>query len=175
MIRPGETAPNLELRPAFGRPLSLPDDLAAGPLAVVCLGGLSTPDTRAAVETLQSASAELDRDGIRLIALTTSSLERVQDFVSRYHVLFPMVPDPQGELRAGFGLDKGAVSDVIRGLAREVCRAGRSLQTGRGWVEPGAFAPAACFVLGGDARVSWAGQGVCFDAMVQAARLSPRG
>jgi len=175
VLRAGESAPEVDLQPAFGRPISLPDDLTQGPVAVVCLGGLSTPDTRAAVASLQEASAALDRDGVRLIALTTSTLDRVQDFVSRYHVLFPVVSDPSGKLRACFGLGLGAATDVLRGLAREVSRPGRSLQVGRGWAEPGAYTPAACFVLARDARVVWSADGVPISAMVGAAELSQRG
>jgi len=164
----------VKLQPAFGRLISLPDGLAQGPVAVVCLGGVSTPDTRAAIETLQGVSADLERDGVRLIVLTTSALDRVQGFVSRYHVLFPMVSDPDGSIRAHFGLGPVVTSDTLVGLARELRRPGRSLQTGRGWLEPGAYAPAACFVLGADTKVAWSAEGVAFSAAVDAARLSPR-
>ena len=93
MLRAGEQSPELMLRPAFGRAIALPDDLASGPVAIVFLGGLSTPDTRAAVAELQEVSAQMDRNGVRLVAVTTSAEDRVQRFVSRYHVLFPVVPD----------------------------------------------------------------------------------
>jgi len=152
--------------------MSLPEDLKGGPVALVCLGGVSTPDTRAAVGALQDASAELDRHGVRLIALTTSDLTRVQEFVSRYHVLFPMVADPDCALRSKLGSSPSRTTDFIRGLAREVARPGRNLQWGRGWVEGGAYALASCMVLGQDGTVQWAADGIHVDAMVQAAAIS---
>ena len=118
MLRAGEPISELVLRPAFGRLITLPADLSQGPIGLVCLGGLSTPDTREAVTALQDVSAQLDREGIRLVALTTSALDRVQDFVSRYHVLFPVVADPQGHLRSSFGLACGGTKDMLRGIAR---------------------------------------------------------
>ena len=172
MLRSGDLVPALELRPAFGRALSLPDDLEDGPLVVVWLGGVSTPDTRAAVATLQEASAELDRAGVRLIAISTSALARVQDFVSRFHVLFPVVSDANTRLREQFGVGPGAPSDLARGLARDVRRLSRGGPWGRGWVEPGAYAPAACLVLSEKGEVVWSAEGIPFEAMVEAARLS---
>lgn len=174
MLRPGEAISELVLRPAFGRAITLPSDLSDGPIGLVCLGGLSTPDTREAVAALQEVSGQMSREGIRLVALTTSALDRVQDFVSRYHVLFPVVSDPQGDLRSSFGVACGGAKDMLRGIAREISRPARVLQTGRGWREPHAYAPAVCFVLGTDGTVSWAVEGLAFDAMVDAARLSPR-
>jgi len=172
VLRPREPAPVLELQPVFGRALSLPDDLASGPIGVVCLGGVSTPDTRAAVATLQDASAQLDRLGVRLVVLCTSGDDRVREFVSRYHVLFPMVADPSLELRRTFGLQAGGLMDGMRGLARELSRPGRSLRIGRGWLEEGAYTPAACFLLGADGAVAWSAEGIHATAMVEAARLS---
>jgi peroxiredoxin len=174
VLRAGQDAPEVELIPAFGRAVSLPSDLRGSPLALVCLGGLSTPDTRAAIDALQSLTAPLDRAGVRLLAITSSTRARTQDFVSRYHVLFPVVPDSERVLRSGFGLTDARPTDAIRGVARELTRARRSIRAGRGWVEPGAYATAACFVLGIDGRVDWSADGVCFEAMLQAAELSGR-
>ena len=159
------------LRPAFGRAIDLPTGLTGGPVAVVFLGGLSTPDTREAVAQLQEVSAQLDRDGVRLVAVTTSTEARVQRFVSRYHVLFPVVPDADCQLRSAFGLGGAGATQIVRGLLREFVRPRRHLQLGRGWIEPLAYAPAGSFVLATDGRVIWSFQGLAFDAMTDAGRL----
>ncbi len=172
MLRAGEQSPELMLRPAFGRAITLPDDLATGPVAIVFLGGLSTPDTRAAVAELQEVSAQMDTNGVRLVAVTTSAEDRVQRFVSRYHVLFPVVPDAGCTLRSAFGLAGAGTVDTVRGVARELARPGRHIKLGRGWIEPLAYAPAGCFVLGMDGRVSWSFEGIAFGAMTDAGRIS---
>lgn len=157
MLTTGDAVPRVVLDPVFGTALDLPDTLAVGPIVVVFVGGLSTPHTRGILAALQDVYGDLDRNGIRLVGVTSSDLDRARDFVPRYHVLFPLVVDPEGTLRQCFGLDTASgMASTLRGLVDEVRHARDIVRLGRGWFEPGASAPPGWFVLGVDGRVATA-------------------
>jgi len=157
VLTTGDTVPSVVLDPVFGVALDLPATLTAGPVVLVFVGGLSTPQTRGILAALQGTYGDLDRDGIRLVAVTSSHLDRARDFIPRYHVLFPLVVDPEGRLRQRFGLDMSSgIAAFVRGLKDEVRHARDMVRLGRGWFEPGASAPPSWFILGDDGRVATA-------------------
>ena len=160
MLSTGDAVPEVVLDPVFGRALTLPADLSARPLAVVFVGGLSMPRTRAILSGLQDAYADLDRAGVQLVAVTGSEMDRARDFVPRFHLLYPLVVDADGALRDRFGLSAGqGVGDVLRGWMHDMRQIREIARWGRGMPEAGAAARPAWFVLGVDGCVAAAHAG----------------
>jgi peroxiredoxin len=145
VLKPAEAVPTVEMKPVFGRAVSLPSSLNKGRLLLVFVGALSNPRADRVLTGLGEIYGDLERAGVRLVAVTGSSERRAQDYVPRHHVLFPVVVDEDSTLRVCFGLPKRA-----RGLAR--LREPISAIKTR-IMEPQADGPMAWFLLGVDGRI----------------------
>lgn len=125
MLQVGDRAPPFSLQPVFGRPVRVPEEGDGRSLVLCFVRPLWSPWARAALARLQESFADFDRAGARLVAVTPSSRAVALDFVPRYHVLFPVVVDREGELceRYRVGRDRwlaGTVRALVGGEFRRV-------------------------------------------------------
>jgi peroxiredoxin len=114
----GDLAPSFEHRPVFGLPVSVPS--GAQPLVLLFIRHLGDPFARQAIAEVQERYADFDRLGIKMAAITQTELVTARDFVPRFHVLCPVVTDPEGQLHAryGIGCDRFLMGSV-KGLVRD--------------------------------------------------------
>ena len=113
--RVGDVAPPLRAQPVFGCPVVLPHPQGR-PVALVFLADLAGPVGRASVERLQAAVRDVELAGASLVVVSRTSLVTARDLVPRYHLLFPVVCDPGGQLFQAWGLGIGGYGSAIRGL-----------------------------------------------------------
>lgn len=141
----------------FGLPLRVPEDAAQGPLAVCFVRALGSPLGRLALRELQDAWAELDRRGVRLVAVTPSSLAEARDFVPRYHLLAPLVVDPDRAIAAAWGVrDDAGLADTRATLSPALARRlVHALPLGAGPPRGPHLARAAAFLVGRDGRLAF--------------------
>lgn len=163
MPAPGETAPLFTARPVFGLPFDLKDQVQSGPVLVVFVRSLASPVTRSLLAQLQAAFPRLDQHGVRVVAVTTSALEPARDFVPRYHVLFPVICDPTGELFRRFDIPKDGPGLALLRSVTGIANLTGALSLGHGRPEREAWGQRpACYLVdrGGEVREAWVGSGV---------------
>lgn len=159
----GDTAPLFTARPVFGLPVDLKAQVQGGPVLLVFVRSLASPVTRALLARLQAAFPRLDERGVRVVAVTTSALEPARDFVPRYHVLFPVICDPTGELFRRFDVPKDGPGLALLRCLPGLPNLSAALSLGHGRPEPAAWGQRpACYLLdrGGDVVEAWVGSGV---------------
>ena len=134
MLSIGDPAPKFERQPVFGLPVQVP---SKQPLLLCFVRSLSSPLTRERMAQLQLRHGDFDVQGIRVAAITDSKPEVAQDFVPRYHVLFPVVCDPEQRLFEAWGVGgHNPVLGRLRGLGvANVRGAFRALKHGVGPIE----------------------------------------
>jgi len=129
---------------------------------VLCfVRSLSNPLTREALAILQRHWPRFDVEGVTVAAVTDSALSVAQDFVPRYHVLFPVICDPEHELFSAFevGGDEALVG-TVRALAQGGVRnAVRALRHGHGPLERKQLKLPAEFVVAPDGRLLYSRYG----------------
>ncbi|MFT5583194.1 MAG: peroxiredoxin [Cognaticolwellia sp.] len=134
MLTIGDPAPSFERRPVFGLPVQVPSKTH---LLLCFVRSLSSPLTRERLAQLQERHGDFDVEGIRIAVITDSEVEVAQDFVPRYHVLSPVICDPEQALFEEWGV--GGHSPVLgrlRGLGvANVRGAIRALKHGMGPIE----------------------------------------
>lgn len=149
----GDLAPRLVLQPVFGLPVQVPAQV--GPVVLVFLRHLGCPFARAAVARLQAAFPDFDRAGVGLVGLSHCAVEVARDYVPRHHLLFPLVHDATGELRARFGV--GHNRRLIGGLgALRPAELWEALAHGKGLSRGDEAELPAELVIGGDGAVRYA-------------------
>ncbi|MCP4810809.1 MAG: redoxin domain-containing protein [Proteobacteria bacterium] len=158
MLTAGQIAPTFEKRPVFGLPVSVPHTRYS---TVICfVRGLGSPLTREALSLLQDRWAEFDELGHRIVAITDSPASMAQDFVPRYHVLFPVICDPGQELfklyEVGGHIE---LAGNLRGLAGSARSAFRALRHGHGPLERNHLKLPAQFCVASDGRLTHARYG----------------
>jgi len=134
MLQAGDSAPSFTARPIFGNSIAVPSGLASEPLVLCFLPILGSPYARRTLSTLQERFADFDRKGIQIAAIAPARLSDAQDFVPRYHLLFPLVADEDGHLGELYKLreDRYFLSTV-----RSALKGGASLKGmkfGIGWL-----------------------------------------
>ena len=114
-LKAGTSAPEFERRPVFGLPIRVPD--GAKTLVLLFIRHLGDPFARQTLAEVQDRFADFDRLGIKLVAITQTELVTAQDFVPRYHVLCPVINDPEGTLQGQYGIGRDEMlMGTLRGL-----------------------------------------------------------
>lgn len=158
MLKVGQDAPAFTKRPVFGLPVQLPH---ARYSTVLCfVRGLGSPWTRETLAQLQDRWSEFDVLGHQVVAVTDSPASIAQDFVPRYHVLFPVICDPEQELFRAYSVG-GTVSLAgnLRGLAGSARQGLRALRHGVGPLERNHLKLPASFCVSKDGHVTHASYG----------------
>lgn len=153
MLSVGETAPGFRAQPVFGLPVDVEKHTARYPLVICFVSSLGSPLTRQSLADLLERYADFDVKGIQVVAITRSGLDVARDFVPRYHVLFPVLSDPDGDLYNRYQVvTKGWLSAIKTLDPRSVRTAMRSIKLGVGKPERGTSQTPAEFVVapGGD-------------------------
>jgi peroxiredoxin len=134
MLKEGDPAPAFSARPIFGYPVEIPESLRSGPIVLVFVPYLGSPFARRTLALLQERFADFDRRGVRIVAITQTDLTAARDFVPRYHLLYPLITDPDGELQSLFDIQEDRyLLSSIRGLIGRRQRAGGLFDFGVGW------------------------------------------
>jgi len=148
MLSVGETAPSFRAQPVFGRPVDVEEHTTRYPLVICFVSSLGSPLTRQTMADLQASYAQFDVVGAQVVAVTRSALPVCQDFVPRYHVLFPVLSDPAGELYAQYQVTGHGWKSAVKALdPRSVRKAMNSIKLGVGRPERGTSQLPAEFVV----------------------------
>ena len=143
MRAPGEVSPAFHRQPVFGHPVQVPlgeGSLLEGQL-VLFVGHLVEARARALLSGLQARVKEAESRRVGLVAITSATEALASDFVPRYHLLVPLVVDPDGVLHQDYGVPQRT---GLRARARAVLGGSPD-----GWME------ALTLGLGGEALAGW--------------------
>ena len=151
MLQAGQQAPQFLRRPVFGLELDLEELTSSRPLALVFVGSLGSEQGMRILMSLQSQCSEFEREGVGLLAVTSSGLLLARDFVPRHHLLFPLIADPDGELAEAYQVGDAGLRHLLQGWSPAGLRSRlRLFQQGLGWQrDPRADLPAAFLVSPG--------------------------
>lgn len=120
MLNEGDNAPAFSIRPIFGEPTTIPDG-ARRPLVLTFTGSLASPFSRRWLAAFQDRFADFDRRGVRVAAIARCAVPDAQDFVPRYHLLYPLAADPDGTIAEQYGVrsDRMLIGSLRSGLLSE--------------------------------------------------------
>jgi len=129
MLAQGDAAPNFSVRPIFGVPISAPPPQ---PCVLSFVGSLASPYNRRWLAAFQDNHADFDRRGVMVAAVAHCGVRSAQDFVPRYHLLYPLAADPDGAIADlyGVGRDRWLLASLPG-----VVRSRGALAHGVGWGE----------------------------------------
>ncbi len=104
----GQSVPAFVRQPVFGHPVKVPaaSGEARGAHLVVFTGHLVSQRARKLLQAMQARVREADSKGVTLVAITSASEDLASDYVPRYHVLFPLIVDPDGVLHQEWGVPR---------------------------------------------------------------------
>lgn len=163
MLEPGQVVPALAGQPIFGQPVRIPGGEAgpAGGHLVVFVGHLVEARARALLLALQARVREAEARRVGLVGLTSASEALASDYVPRYHLIPPLLVDPEGTHHRAWQVP------ARRGLAGRA----RALLAGsaEGWME------ALTLGRGREARADWAPTAVRVDAAGRVLALATEG
>lgn len=113
MFQVGDKVPQF----TFSLISGLPVDMRRQTTVLAFLRPVTGSQPRVAVARLQEAWSRFDAAGVVVVGLTRTDLEFARDFVPRYHVLFPMVCDVEGEYFDAYDVahDRGYMG-TLKGL-----------------------------------------------------------
>jgi len=133
MLRTGEPSPTFRARPVFGRDVDLESAPPTRPLAIAFVQHTNSPMARRALALLQNSVREFDLSDIDLLAVTPTSLLIARDFVPRFHVLFPVIADPERAIFERFQVPRAGRMQALRAFRPAMLvETARSLQEGFG-------------------------------------------
>lgn len=134
MLKEGDPAPAFSARPIFGYPVEIPKSLADGPIVLCFVPFLGSPFTRRTLADLQDRYADFDRRGIRIVAVTQTDLTAARDFVPRFHLLYPLITDPDGALQGIFDIQEDRyMLSSLRSIVAGGSGSRGAFQFGMGW------------------------------------------
>lgn len=154
MLNEGDGAPAFSIRPIFGQQICVPAGETTGLLVLTFVGSLASPFTRRWLAAFQDQFADFDRVGARVAAVATCSIEDAQDFVPRYHLLYPLAAQPDGAIAERYAVQRDRM--LLRSLCGGLLQNARSaLSFGVGWGAGSIRTLPAVFVVGPAGDVRW--------------------
>lgn len=100
----GDRAPAFTLKDSEGNVFSSDDMLRKGPLIVSFYRGVWCPYCNMELQALQSALAELEKHGAKLVAISPQTAPNSRKSISQNGLTFPILSDVRGEVGEAFGL-----------------------------------------------------------------------
>ncbi len=177
MLQVGEDAPRFSVQPVFGLQVELHEQTRRYPLVLCFLPHTGSPWCREAMFKLQEAYASFDLHGAQVLVITPASMDVANDYVPRYHILFPVVCDPQFELFSLYSVPKGGAAGALKSLRPDrLVKNLRALKRGLGPVEGVETQLPAFFVIAPGGKLVYARYGGAIsdqpdvDALLEAAR-----
>ncbi len=122
----GTTAPDFSLPDADGRPVSLSERLAAGPMVLSFYRGAWCPVCNTEMQALQQALPQIEAAGARLLAISPQAPDASQAFVQKLDVGFDVLSDLDQDVirayRLQFELPEGSSPTTNSGAWRSTSR-----------------------------------------------------
>ncbi|MGP3769255.1 peroxiredoxin [Streptomyces sp. SDT5-1] len=145
-VRAGSVVDDFTLLDETGTPTTLSSLLADGPVVLFFYPAALTPGCTAEACHFRDLAAEFAALGARPVGVSSDAVERQQEFTQRHTLGFPLLSDPEGEVRRRFGVARGfgplptkratfvidtdrRVLDVVRSEFRMSAHADRALET----------------------------------------------
>lgn len=145
-VRAGSVVDDFTLPDETGTPTTLSSLLADGPVVLFFYPAALTPGCTAEACHFRDLAAEFAAVGARPVGVSSDAVERQQEFTQRHTLGFPLLSDPEGEVRRRFGVARGfgplptkratfvidtdrRVLDVVRSEFRMSAHADRALET----------------------------------------------
>ncbi|WP_309054550.1 peroxiredoxin [Streptomyces sp.] len=103
----GDLVEDFTLPDETGTPRSLTGLLADGPVVLFFYPAALTPGCTAEACHFRDLAAEFHAVGARLVGVSADEVDRQREFAERHSLGFPLLSDPDGALRARFGVKRG--------------------------------------------------------------------
>lgn len=144
-------------KPVFGMPIDSAEVTRSSPMALVFLRYAGSAHTRRTAVDLHAVWADLDHQDVRLVVVTEGSVKAVNDFVPRYHLLYPVLHDATGELYDAYQVprDRAYVKTLLALRPWIVRDYVSSLSAGHGSFDGPFDRMPAAFVIAPGGALSW--------------------
>jgi peroxiredoxin len=109
----GEAAPEFTLKDPDGKPVSLRDLLAKGPLVVSFYRGVWCPYCNLELQTLQAALPEIAARGASLVAISPQTAPNSRKSERDNKLAFPILSDVRSEVAEAFGIRFALPADLV--------------------------------------------------------------
>jgi peroxiredoxin Q/BCP len=106
MIGVGDRAPDFLLATAAGTQVSLGEFLAKGPLVLYFYPKDYTPGCTAEACAFRDAYSVFLDAGAQVLGVSNDSVESHKNFAEKHALPFPLASDPDGSVRAAYGIPK---------------------------------------------------------------------
>ncbi|RVU28600.1 peroxiredoxin [Streptomyces antnestii] len=143
-VEVGDTVEDFTLPDESGTPTSLSGLLSEGPVVLFFYPAAMTPGCTAEACHFRDLAAEFAAVGARLVGVSGDPVERQAEFAGKHTLGYPLLSDPEGEVRGRFGVTRGfslaptkratfvigqdrAVLEVVRSEFRMSAHADRAL------------------------------------------------
>ncbi|MFF2501811.1 peroxiredoxin [Streptomyces sp. NPDC058067] len=143
-VEVGDTVEDFTLPDESGTPTSLSGLLSEGPVVLFFYPAAMTPGCTAEACHFRDLAAEFAAVGARLVGVSGDPVERQAEFAGKHTLGYPLLSDPEGEVRGRFGVARGfslaptkratfvigqdhAVLEVVRSEFRMSAHADRAL------------------------------------------------
>ena len=148
----GEKAPFFVLKDPDGKSVSLVELLADGPLVLTFYRGAWCPYCNADLQALQAALPELEKYGVKLVAISPQIAPNSRRSQRENKLTFPILSDPGNEVAAAFGL-RFKLPDYLADLYKSVFKNDLAVANGdQSWTLP----MPARFVIAQDGTILYA-------------------
>ncbi|WP_369217659.1 peroxiredoxin [Streptomyces flavofungini] len=144
----GDTVEDFTLPDETGTPRSLGELLQDGPVVLFFYPAALTPGCTAEACHFRDLAAEFGAVGARPVGISSDAVERQMEFTERHGLGFPLLSDPDGQVRDRFGVTRGfslaptkrvtfviaedrTVAEVVRSELRMSAHADRALEAVR--------------------------------------------
>ena len=103
-VKDGAKAPDFTLSDQDGADVNLYDLLKDGPVVVFFYPRAFTPVCTAEACAFRDSFEEFASAGARIVGISTDDVEKQKAFHTKYHLTFPVLSDPKGDVYEAYGL-----------------------------------------------------------------------
>lgn len=105
MLQPGDTAPDFTLPDQDGRPVSLSEAVAEGPVVVYFYPADFTPGCTKEACAIRDMHPDIATSGVRVLGISPQDPASHARFRDRYGLPFTLLADPEKRAVRAFGVD----------------------------------------------------------------------
>ncbi len=103
----GDVVDDFELPDETGRPRTLTGLLEKGPVVLFVYPAALTPGCTAEACHFRDVAAELAAVGAQPVGVSADEVAKQKEFADRHTLGYPLLSDPDGRVRARFGVKRG--------------------------------------------------------------------
>ncbi|GAA1589678.1 peroxiredoxin [Actinomadura kijaniata] len=103
----GDTVDDFELPDETGTPRTLSGLLEKGPVVLFFYPAAMTPGCTAEACHFRDLAAELADVGAHPVGISADGVDKQREFADRHSLGYPLLSDPDGTVRARFGVKRG--------------------------------------------------------------------